>query len=161
MQVSSVSVAMVGPVPGGRGLFAVRPVLARGVVLELEGELRREPDRYSIQVDTDLHLHPRPEALAAGESAAVPWWFLNHSCDPTVRIDGNRVVAIRDLDAGDPLVFDYDATEWSLASPFRCGCGSCGGRMVRGYGHLDAEARDRRGTNAAAHLRRRAAHGNA
>jgi len=161
MPASTRHAVAVRPAPGGKGLFTTAAFRAGETVLELDGELRTEADRHSIQVDVERHLHPHPAALAEGESAPVPWWFLNHSCTPTVRIDGRRVVAVRDLAAGEPLVFDYDATEWSLASPFRCGCGACGGRLVRGYGHLDPDERERRGAYAAEHLRRRAADGHA
>jgi hypothetical protein len=151
----------VGPVPGGRGLFTRRAVRADATVLVLEGTIRDAPDRFSVQVDVGRHLHPLPDELARGEAADVPWWFLNHSCEPSVRIVGTRVVALRDLEAGDHLTFDYDATEWSIASPFRCGCGRCDGRIVRGYAHLDAEERARRSATVAPHLLRLAGHGHA
>lgn len=149
----------VAPAPGGLGLFAVTPLDAGATVFELDGVLRSGPDRHSIQVDVATHLHPRPDAFARGESADLPWWFLNHACRPTVRIDGLRVVALRDIAAGEQLSFDYDATEWSLDAPFRCGCGQCGGRLVRGYAHLDAEGRASRAGHAAPHLLRLAGHG--
>ena len=158
---ASKSCLSVGSAPGGRGLFTTVPVAAGATVLELDGVLRPAPDRHSIQVDVASHLHPRPEALERGEAADLPWWFLNHSCRPTVRIDGLRVVALRDLAAGEQLSFDYDATEWSLASPFRCGCGQCDGRTVRGYAHLDEDDRAVRAGRVAAHLLRLARHGHA
>jgi hypothetical protein len=157
---SSTAVA-VGPVSGGRGLFTTAAVRAGETVFEIEGEVRTAPDRFSIQVGEDRHLHPAPEELARGESAEAPWWFLNHACRPSVRIDGRRVVACRGLDPGDHLTFDYDTTEWSIASPFRCGCGGCGGRMVRGYAHLDAVERARHADAVAPHLLRLAGHGHA
>jgi len=158
---ASSSRVTVAPAPGGRGLFTVTPVAAGATVFELDGVLRSAPDRYSVQVDVAAHLHPHPGALARGESADLPWWFLNHSCRPTVWIDGRRVVAIRDLAAGEQLGFDYDATEWSLDEPFRCGCGHCDGRMVRGYAHLDADGRARIDAIVAPHLLRLAGHGHA
>jgi hypothetical protein len=45
--------------------------------------------------------------------------------------------------------------------PFDCACGACNGSPVRGYAHLDAEARTRRDAHAAPHLRARAMHGHA
>ncbi len=158
---ASSSRVTVGPAPGGRGLFTATPVAAGALLFELDGVLRGGPDRYSIQVDVASHLHPRPEQFARGEAADVPWWFLNHSCRPTVWIDGLRVIAVRDLAAGEQLSFDYDSTEWSLDAPFRCGCGECDGRTVRGYAHLDADGRAVRAGRVAAHLRRLAGHGNA
>lgn len=158
---ASSSRVTVGPAPGGLGLFAAMPVAAGSTVFAIDGVLQPAPDRYSVQVDVASHLHPFPEQLARGEAADLPWWFLNHSCRPTVRIEGLGVIAIRDLAAGEQLTFDYDATEWSLDAPFRCGCGQCGGRLVRGYAHLDAEGRAIRADRAAAHLLRLAGHGHA
>lgn len=151
----------VRPVPGGRGLFTTVPVRAGETVLELDGVVKPVPDRFSIQVGVASHLHPSPEAPAEREAAAVPWWFLNHSCEPAVRIEGCRAVALRDLGAGEQLTFDYDSTEWSIAEPFRCGCGRCDGRLVRGYAHLDAGERARRAACVAPHLLRLAGHGHA
>ena len=151
----------VGPVSGGRGLFTTAAVRAGETVLEIDGVIRAQPDRFSIQVGERRHVHPAPEELARGESAEVPWWFLNHACRPSVRIDGRRAVAVRDLEAGEHLTFDYDTTEWSIATPFRCGCGGCGGRMVRGFAHLDAVERARHADAVAPHLLRLAGHGHA
>ena len=158
---ASSSRVRVGPVPGGQGLFTAVAVPAGGTVLVLDGVIRPKPDRYSIQVDVASHLHPRPEALAEGEASPAPWWFLNHCCRPTVRIEGLRVVAVHDLAAGEQLRFDYDTTEWSLAEPFRCGCGHCGGRTVGGYARLGDEERARIDAIVAPHLRRLAGHGHA
>jgi hypothetical protein len=157
---SSAAVA-VGPVPGGRGLFSTQAVRAGEMVLEMDGVVRPEPDRFSIQVDVASHLFPSPDELARGESVGVPWWFLNHACRPTVRIDGTRAIALRDLAAGDRLTFDDGTTEWSIAGPHPRSCGSCDGRLVRGYAHLDASERECRAGRSAPHLLRLGGHGHA
>ena len=37
----------------------------------------------------------------------------------------NRVVvALRDIEAGEAITFFYPSTEWDMAQPFECGCGS-------------------------------------
>jgi len=70
-------------------------------------------------------------------------------------------VALRDLAAGEELTFDYNATEWSMAEPFLCTCGACGGSVVQGFAHLDAAARAQRSGWIAEHLVERMAHGDA
>jgi len=51
---------------------------------------------------------------------------MNHSCQPNVRIDVDslRIVAARDVAAGAELTFFYPSTEWELAQPFICVCGT-------------------------------------
>lgn len=48
-----------------------------------------------------------------------------------------RVVATRPVKRGEWVTFDYATTEWSMDSPFACGCGapSCRGH-VQGAAHL-------------------------
>jgi hypothetical protein len=70
--------------------------------------------------------------------------YVNHSCAPTVEFDTGRmvvrVVAGRDLNAGDPLAFWYPSTEFSMAQRFACSCGSdrCHG-WIAGAGEMDED----------------------
>lgn len=69
--------------------------------------------------------------------------FCNHSCDPSLEFDMARqevrVVPGRDLKKGDDLTFFYPSTEWDMAQPFACNCGSqaCVG-TVRGARYLES-----------------------
>lgn len=49
-----------------------------------------------------------------------------------------RVSANRDLQKGDALTFWYPSSEWEMAQPFDCTCGSreCKGR-ISGAGDMD------------------------
>jgi hypothetical protein len=49
--------------------------------------------------------------------------YMNHSCQPSCKIDGLNVVAIKNMEAEEEVTFDY-ASEGPLASPFFCNC--CG-----------------------------------
>ena len=51
---------------------------------------------------------------------------LNHSCNPNLVLDTTRmlVIAARDISPGDELTFFYPSTEWEMAVPFICACGS-------------------------------------
>jgi hypothetical protein len=79
---------------------------------------------------------------------------MNHDCDPTTAIRDRDVVALRDIAPGDGITFDYNTTEYELAEPFKCRCGStqCVG-MVRGARHLTPEQRARLAAWLPAYLR--------
>lgn len=61
--------------------------------------------------------------------------YCNHSCDPSLIFDMSkfeiRVAADRDLKKGDVLTFWYPSSEWDMAQPFDCSCGTdrCQGRI--------------------------------
>ena len=135
--------------------LAGRGVRAGDVVFRLDGVVVDRPDRYSVQVGVDRHLTLPPDRNAA-ETDRFPWRFLNHSCAPNATIRGRELVALRDIHALEEVTFDYETTEWELASPFPCACGAerCRGE-VRGYRFLDREARARLSPYVAPHLLRR------
>lgn len=151
----------VRPSSAGSGLWCDEDVASGCVVIEFDGDVSPDPARYSVQVGIDEHVHPDEDAVASRDLTRFRWRFLNHSCAPTCRVDGRRLVALRELAAGEELTFDYNATEWDLAEPFRCSCGACGGSIVRGFAHLDDRARALRRGRTAGHLVERVAHADA
>lgn len=44
---------------------------------------------------------------------------MNHSFNPNTEIKGYNVVAIKDINQGDEITFDYNVTEINMASPFK------------------------------------------
>ena len=76
--------------------------------------LMDKPNRYTVQISRDLHTH-------VGKLAA-----LNHSCDPNVILDTEKMVMIarRDIAKNEELSFFYPSTEWEMHSPFICLCGA-------------------------------------
>lgn len=138
---------------GYAGVFATAPFKEGAVIMELTGVPRTEADRYSIQVDVGTHLAPSDTPEADGEGA---WRFMNHACDPNVRVDveARRLVARRAIGAGEELTFNYNTTEWEMAEPFDCGCGAavCEGE-VGGYARLSDAHRQRLEPDVAPHLR--------
>ncbi len=91
-----------------------------------------EPTYLTIQTDIDTHILFAPEFLQ----------YCNHSCMPNIFFDtaAMQVVALRDISAGEELTFFYPSTEWLMAQPFQCLCGTvmCIGE-VRGAAHLADE----------------------
>lgn len=73
-----------------------------------------KPNRFTVQIARDRHTH-------VGKLAA-----LNHSCDPNVILDTERMLMIarRDIEKGEELYFFYPSTEWEMQAPFICLCGA-------------------------------------
>jgi hypothetical protein len=110
----------------------------------------------SVQASRDLHIELNCDLV-----------YINHSCDPSLVFDMQRWevrVGKKGLQEGQELTFFYPSTEWDMAQPFDCLCGSgaCRGRIsgardmsedvLAGYwlnGHITEllEARKRVGGN--------------
>lgn len=129
---------------GQRRLVAREAIAAGTVIFTLVGRETRVATRYSVQVGPEMHLDS--DDLATDEERVRDryWMYLNHSCTPSAWVKGLQVIALHDLAAGEGVTFDYNTTEWEMAEPFDCQCGTaaCVGR-VAGYRHLDATARPR------------------
>jgi hypothetical protein len=66
----------------------------------------------------------------------LPARFVNHSCDPNLGIHDNDVgaydfFAIKDIDEGEELLWDYEASEYEISAFDTCMCGAkrCRGSM--------------------------------
>jgi hypothetical protein len=96
------------------------------------GRIMSEPTYLTVQVDVDKHIMLQPEHLQ----------YINHSCDPNVFFDTYtmQVIALRPIEEGDEMTFFYPSTEWDMAQPFTCFCGShkCLGE-IRGAAHIPME----------------------
>ena len=109
----------------GWGSYAVEPIRAGETVAAFGGSIvplavlqTFSDDRQSrsIQVDTDLYL-VSGETPDAGD-------MLNHCCEPNCGLLGQLlVVAMRDIEPGEELSFDYAMCDASDYDEFRCLCG--------------------------------------
>lgn len=79
-------------------------------------EIRARPDKYTVQVNDDVHIILQPEYLQ----------YINHSCDPNVFFDTTKLQlsCLKNIAVGDELTFFYPSTEFAMASPFNCLCGA-------------------------------------
>ncbi|KAI9470602.1 MAG: hypothetical protein EXX96DRAFT_611793 [Benjaminiella poitrasii] len=96
-------------------LVAVRSFAKGSVIATLEG-LTLGAKRYStVQISKDEHIELNSDLV-----------FMNHSCDPSTLMDVDHmaVTATRDIAPNDELTFFYPSTEWDMAQPFLCWCGS-------------------------------------
>ena len=105
--------------------FSLVSLPAGAVVTEVTTATPAPVKAYtSVQVSRDAHVELNSDLV-----------FCNHSCEPSVVFDMERmqvrVVDDRPLAAGQALTFFYPSTEWSMAQPFDCTCGAdaCKGRI--------------------------------
>lgn len=98
----------------GRGVFATKKISKNTIIFKMHGEFVKSPTQTSVQIDEDLHIE---DALAG---------MLNHSCNPTARVDRQlqALISLRDINVNEEITFDYSANEEHLAVPFICRC--CG-----------------------------------
>ncbi|KAF3942002.1 hypothetical protein ABW19_dt0203625 [Dactylella cylindrospora] len=98
----------------------------------------------SVQVSETDHIELNSDLL-----------YANHSCDPNVvfDVDEDCVKAIKDIQEGEAITFNYLSTEWDMAQAFKCECGSakCLGD-IKGAKYLDKSVLDRYFVNS--HIRR-------
>lgn len=127
-----------------RRLIATRAIKKGETIFTLVGRETRVPTRYSIQVGPEMHLDSDDLSTDDDRVRERYWMYLNHSCEPSAWVKGLAVVALHDIAARDGVTFDYNTTEWAMAEPFDCHCGTaaCVG-TVRGYKHLSPPARAR------------------
>jgi SET domain-containing protein len=122
------------PEKGGGGVFAREFVEAGERLMVWGGAVvnRKQLDQlpavlrsHSVQVEEDLYL--------ASVIPDDPADFINHSCDPNAGLNGQIViVAMRDIEPGEEVCFDYAMSDSSPYDEFDCQCGAaiCRGRVT-------------------------------
>lgn len=125
----------------GRGLFAARRLPAGEHILTFTGrplklvEVRAKGAQAAnaLQIGIDQYL-----------DLEDPGRLVNHSCRPnSAVVDGLRLVALRPIELGDEIRFDYSTTigdGWTMAC--RCGMPECR-RLIAAYHLLPWELRQR------------------
>lgn len=86
----------------------------------------------TVQTDTNRHITLMPEFLQ----------YINHSCAPNVFFNtaSMELVCLQAMQPGDEFTFFYPGTEWEMAQPFVCNCGStCCLQLINGASHLSVE----------------------
>ena len=98
-----------------RSLITKQAYTKGEIICEIPTEkLFDKANRYTVQIDRDRHTE-------VGKLSA-----LNHSCDPNVILDTERLIMLarRDIEKGEELSFFYPSTEWEMDAPFICLCGA-------------------------------------
>ncbi len=118
----------------GWGSFVTEPIRKGETVAAFGGwsmdraalaTLSEDRQARSIQIDDDLYLVSN-ETPEAGD-------MLNHSCEPNAGLSGSiLVVAMRDIEVGEEVTFDYAMCDASDYDEFACQCGvpTCRGTVT-------------------------------
>lgn len=94
------------------------------VDLKTADEFFEKGNDNQIQVGDNLFFY----ATTGKEVEAADFW--NHSCDPNCGISGQlKIVAMRDIEPGEEVTFDYAMSESSVYS-IECKCGSTNCRKI-------------------------------
>ncbi|GLY38101.1 hypothetical protein Amsp01_041250 [Amycolatopsis sp. NBRC 101858] len=124
-------------------LVTNQAVPARTLLFTLEGELTASPTRYTVQLDEDSHVDMPAGSPLEEVLDRYYWRFMNHACEPTAVIRERSVLSLRPIPAWSQITFHYASTEYDMAEPFTCLCGSdrCDG-VIQGFRHLAAPRRE-------------------
>jgi SET domain-containing protein len=107
----------------GRGMFTSESAKKGEFIASIRGPIIRRiektkkdalalPDLIGISgIYKSVWVDPKP-----------PFKYLNHSCQPNVGINGRRIHALRDIHAGDEIVFDYSTVVANPLWEMRCLC---------------------------------------
>lgn len=108
----------------GDGLYATSPIRTGETVVAFGGyatdrstldALPAARRMHAIQIDDDLFL--------VGPHPAEPGDLVNHSCDPNCGLVGAvLVVAMRDIEPGEEITFDYAMCDSTDYDEFDCSC---------------------------------------
>jgi hypothetical protein len=98
-----------------RSLITKQTYTKGEVICEIPTEkIFDKANRYTVQIGREKHTE-------VGKLSA-----LNHSCDPNVILDTERLIMVarRDIEKEEELSFFYPSTEWEMDAPFICLCGA-------------------------------------
>jgi len=87
--------------------------------------LPAEMQKHTLQVEED--------AFLVTSVPDEPADYINHSCNPNVGLSGQiTLVAMRDIEPGEEICFDYAMSDGSPYDEFECACGTpnCRGRIT-------------------------------
>lgn len=130
----------------GMGVFASKPFARGEFILSAKGRILDDADFEDGSYE-DCHCLQIGEHTYIGASGEIDD-FVNHSCDPNAgyKITGEQadLVAIRDIQAGEEITFDYSTSMHNDANELDCACGAphCRGR-IRDFQYLPTELKAR------------------
>ena len=105
------------PATGQHSLHAINFFDAGELICSFTAkETYATPSYLTLQTGLHKHIALFPDCLQ----------YTNHSCDPNVFFDTDKMelIALRPIQPDDEMMFFYPSTEWQMASPFTCNCGT-------------------------------------
>jgi len=110
----------------GKGLFSTKVYKKGEIIFILKGEILNEPTKYTIRIGDNKHIL---------DDFGI---YMNHSFNPTALIEGNNVIATRDISDNEELNFNYNDSEINMSSPFEINGEKVTGKTVnKTYETLD------------------------
>lgn len=115
------------------GVYTTTPIRKGARVVEYKGE-RITPEeadrRYDGSSRTYLYGLEDGKTVIDGDGLGA---YLNHSCDPNCEVEEIKgrvwLFALRDIAAGEELVWDYNLYDDEAPAPCQCGSPQCRGTM--------------------------------
>tara|TARA_Y100000590_G_C15548474_1_gene949914 strand:- start:62 stop:400 length:339 start_codon:yes stop_codon:yes gene_type:complete len=90
----------------GKALFSKKKYSKGSIIFTLEGKILDKPNKYTIEIGKDKHIIDKYGI------------YMNHSFTPSTKIDGKNIIALKDINIGDELHFNYNNNETCMACPF-------------------------------------------
>jgi SET domain-containing protein len=135
------------------GCYTTRPIRKGTLIVEYVGEYltyEQADDLYDNFPNTYLFGLDGGKRIIDGYGVAA---FVNHSCKPNCETDQIRgkmwIIALRDIEPGEELTYDYNLYDGEDDAPCLCGARRCRGSLYSAA-HLRKLAKKRAKTAAAA-----------
>jgi SET domain-containing protein len=134
-------------------VIATKKILKGEFILKLQGTISASPNKYSIQIGEQEHLlafsdNPQDELSA--------FRFINHNCSPNSYFDipNRSLIALKNIDINEEVIYHYCTTEFEMASPFQCLCGDANCLLkIKGFRFLPDENKKELFSQLAPHLK--------
>lgn len=127
----------------GRGVYAIASFAPRECIFRFSGPLFSSAGLPTPYDDYYDHYVQIGENVFMGPSGDIDDYF-NHSCDPNaaliIKENDVKLIALRAIDVGEEIVWDYSVTmlddDWCI--PCACGSDHCRGN-IREFKYLPAD----------------------
>ena len=125
--------AMKGNSIAGYGIYATRLINEGEIIYRGEERAHRIVTKKYVEenwneeekMNFKRYAYPISDTVfAIWDEEPGDWAPQNHSCDPNTRFDGLNTIAIRTINIGEELTFDYATFLDREMEPFECRCGS-------------------------------------
>jgi len=124
-----------------KGVFAVKKIKKGELVTEFDGDIYHwdEDERWTDYLYNHT-IQFEEKRWRDSKGVAV---FLNHSCEPNCGIKNLfQVVAMRDIEIGEEIFWDYEMTERHPYWRMKCKCGNKNCRKIIGnYDNMPEDVR--------------------
>lgn len=116
-----------------KALFAAVAFQPGDVITKFAADKIQKYATYlTVQTGTNRHITLKPDFLQ----------YINHSCTPNTFFNtaSMELVCLQPIQPGEEFTFFYPSTEWEMAQPFVCNCGTAACiQLINGASNLSVE----------------------